>query len=158
MIRRRRKVTKQRGSRTHGWGAGKKHRGAGHRGGRGKAGSGKRGQQKKSYYLSKGIKALGKSGIRNKLKPVTLNAINVQDISLRLEKWIVEGKIKKTNNVFQVDLTALGYDKLLGAGKISRPVEIKVNSFSKKAEDKILKAGGKIIERKVNKQEPAKTE
>ena len=42
------KVQKQRGKRTHGWGHGKKHRGAGNRGGRGKAGLGKRGAQKKT--------------------------------------------------------------------------------------------------------------
>ncbi|MBT7062960.1 50S ribosomal protein L15, partial [Candidatus Woesearchaeota archaeon] len=35
VIRKQKKSVKQRGSRTHGWGAGKKHRGAGHRGGRG---------------------------------------------------------------------------------------------------------------------------
>ena len=41
------KDTRQRGSNTHGWGAMKKHRGAGHRGGRGNAGTGKRGDAKK---------------------------------------------------------------------------------------------------------------
>ena len=40
----RKKNSRQRGEWTHGWGAKKKHRGAGHRGGRGNAGSGKRGE------------------------------------------------------------------------------------------------------------------
>ena len=44
------KVQKQRGKRTHGWGHGKKHRGAGNRGGRGKAGLGKRGAQRKTLH------------------------------------------------------------------------------------------------------------
>ena len=41
-MRTRKKNTRQRGSHTHGWGAKKKHRGAGNRGGRGNAGSGPR--------------------------------------------------------------------------------------------------------------------
>ena len=47
MDNKRSKNSRQRGSKTHGWGAMKKHRGAGHRGGRGAAGSGKRGDAKK---------------------------------------------------------------------------------------------------------------
>jgi large subunit ribosomal protein L15 len=49
---RRKKNVKQRGSKTHGWGSMKKHRGAGNRGGRGKAGTGKRGDQKKPTIIN----------------------------------------------------------------------------------------------------------
>ena len=155
-IRRQRKIRKQRGNRTHGWGAGKKHRGAGHRGGRGKAGAGKRGQQKKSMYLAAGVKPIGKTGIRYKKQEPALNIINVQTISLNVEKWVSEGKAKKSGNKFQIDLKALGYQKLLGAGKIDKPVEIKINIFSKKAEQKITKAGGRIIKQEKPSQEKPK--
>ena len=50
-VNRRKKVVKQRGSHTHGWGSKKKHRGAGNRGGRGMAGSGKRADQRKPSIL-----------------------------------------------------------------------------------------------------------
>ena len=46
-VNKRKKNSRQRGSHTHGWGAMKKHRGAGNRGGRGAAGSGKRADSKK---------------------------------------------------------------------------------------------------------------
>jgi len=68
----RKKVTKQRGSKTHGWGAMKKHRGAGNRGGRGMAGTGKRGdakkpsiQKNKKYFGKYGFKSLKKRKIEN---------------------------------------------------------------------------------------------
>ena len=47
------KVQKQRGKRTHGWGHGKKHRGAGNRGGRGKAGLGKRSSKENLTIISR---------------------------------------------------------------------------------------------------------
>ena len=158
VVRKQKKSRKQRRSRTHGWGAVTKRRGAGHRGGRGKAGAGKRGQQKKSMYLAAGVKPIGKTGIRYKKQELALNTINVQDISLRLEKWISEGKAKKTGNKFQIDLKKLGYQKLLGAGRLDKPVEVKVNLFSKRAEEKILKAGGKIIKKEKPKPSEEKPE
>ena len=51
-VHKRKKVTKQRGSKTHGWGSMKKHRGAGNRGGRGKAGTGKRADTKKPTIIN----------------------------------------------------------------------------------------------------------
>ena len=42
-----------RGSKTHGWGAKKKHMGSGHRGGFGMAGTGKRADQKKTLMIKK---------------------------------------------------------------------------------------------------------
>jgi len=70
------KVTKYRGSKTHGGGAMKKRRGAGNRGGRGNAGSGKRADSKKpsiwadKYYFGKhGFK---KKGIKEKICAVNV--------------------------------------------------------------------------------------
>lgn len=122
------KTRKLRGSRTHGYGMGKKHRGAGSRGGRGKAGSGKRGQQKKSKYLAKHIKHLGKKGF--KLRRKKLKVINVSDISKLAEKGIVDLKDYK----------------LLGRGQIKEKLKVKVKHISKKAKEKLEKAGGEIIE------------
>ena len=59
-----------------------------------------------------------------------------------------------TRDIFQVDLKSLGYQKLLGSGKIDKPVEIRTDLFSKKAEDKIIKARGKVIkEQKLSEKE-----
>ena len=43
-----------------------------------------------------------------------------------------------------VDLTSLGYTKLLGTGKITKPLTVTVPACSKTAEEKIKKAGGQV--------------
>lgn len=44
-----------------------------------------------------------------------------------------------------VDLSKLGYGKLLGQGNLDRPIEIKVARISKSALKKIEAAGGKLV-------------
>jgi len=44
-----------------------------------------------------------------------------------------------------IDLTSLGYVKLLGTGKVTKPMVVKVQSASKSATEKITGAGGKIL-------------
>ncbi len=133
------KTRKQRGSRTHGWGAGKKHRGAGHRGGRGNAGSGKRGQQKETKYLALGIKVLGG---RDRIKPRSApkNIINVGQLEKKIKVWETKKLIKKEKNLLVVDLKKLGYDKLLGFGEvkgIKGKVKIIVDEVSFSAQKKL---------------------
>ena len=47
----------------------------------------------------------------------------------------------------KINLTELGYDKLLSKGKAKSKYEIIVSSLSAKAKEKIESAGGKIIEK-----------
>lgn len=126
------KVRKRRGSKTHGWGAMKKHRGAGSRGGRGRAGTGKRAHTKKITMLKEhGPKYMGKKGFKRPQRTKKLSkTINIEELN----------KFKEE----KIDLTKLGYTKLLGKGKPNKKYEIKVKSFSKIAKNKIEKAGGKI--------------
>lgn len=131
------KVSRMRGSKSHGYGGKKKHRGKGSRGGKGLANIFKHKRvwvKKKRPDLlkrNKGFKSLSQRGI----KPV-VKAINVGDI-VRVLK---DADIKK-----EVKLSDYGYDKLLGSGEIKVPLKIKVNFFTERAEQKIQKAGGKII-------------
>ena len=46
-----------------------------------------------------------------------------------------------------IDLEKLGYDKLLGSGLVQGSYELLVTSFTKQAQSKIEKAGGKISPR-----------
>ena len=46
----------------------------------------------------------------------------------------------------EIDVLELGYSKVLGRGRLTLPLTIKANSFSKKALQKIEKAGGKALE------------
>jgi large subunit ribosomal protein L15 len=44
-----------------------------------------------------------------------------------------------------MDLEALGYSKLLGTGKVTKPLTVKVASCSKPASQKIKDAGGEVL-------------
>jgi large subunit ribosomal protein L15 len=128
-----RKVVKMRGSKTHGYGSKKKHRGAGSRGGRGKAGLKK---HKKLWMLKHDRDHFGKKGFRSLTQKGLKSgprAVNVGD----LEMLAGSGK--------EVDLKALGYDKVIGSGTVRKPLSVKAGAFSKKAKEKVEKAGGKVI-------------
>ena len=45
----------------------------------------------------------------------------------------------------EIDLTELGYTKLLGTGKLTKALTIQVDSASKSAQQKVQEAGGKVI-------------
>ncbi len=141
----RKKVLKQRGSKTHGYGAMKKHRGAGSRGGRGMAGTGKRGDAKKPS-VQKNKKYFGKYGfksLKNK-KSKQLKKINIEMLEEQLPKLLKKKKAEKKGDIIFIDLKKLGYNKLLGSGKSKSKLEINVNYASKKAVEKIQKVGGKV--------------
>jgi len=146
------KSRKQRGKRTHGWGHGKKHRGAGNRGGRGRAGLGKRGAQKKTLPLSQGKKAVGKIANDNmgmevvRKNAIRTSTINLSKLSNQIERWVKSEKAKKTKDVYSVDLSKLGYDKLLSDGELSKKINVTVTAYSEKAKTKLEAAGGKIQE------------
>jgi large subunit ribosomal protein L15 len=56
-----------------------------------------------------------------------------------------EGFATEKDGKWSVDLTKMGVDKLLGSGRISKPVSIKVGEASAKAEEKLKKAGGALV-------------
>lgn len=131
----RKKLVKQRGHRTHGWGSPKKHRGAGSRGGRGYAGSKK---HKRVWVAKNEPDRLGKRGfhsLRDKRVKARVRAINLRD----LERIALKKGLKEIN------LKELGYDKLLGTGEIKQKLVIKAGKFSASAKKKIEKAGGKLV-------------
>jgi large subunit ribosomal protein L15 len=142
-IKRRKKNTRQRAGTTHGWGAMKKHRGAGHRGGRGNAGTGKRGDAKKPSYW-KDLKRYGKHGFTSK-SVVESNPINVGHVASTVDRLVREGKAQK-GKAFTVDLNALGYDLLLGTGIVNVALDVTVGRATAKAVEKIEKAGGKVTQ------------
>lgn len=141
-VNKRKKNSRQRAKTTHGWGAKKKHRGAGNRGGRGMAGSGKRADQKKPSILKDyGNKYFGKFGFKipQKIKKQK-REINID--ALEKSKTIVS---KKEGEFYIVDLDSQGYTKLLSKGNPTRKYKVTCKSFSKKAIQKIHSVGGEII-------------
>ena len=141
VVHKRKKVTKYRAHTTHGGGHRKKRRGAGNRGGRGRAGSGKKGKAKKPSFGKLGGYGFLPKGTRKKIK-----IINISDLDKLIQK-------KKMVTSQPVDLSSLGYQKLLSAGKTNLKLKIKVNQFSRQAEEKVKAAGGSIVSEKKNKTE-----
>lgn len=144
MSSRKRKTQKYRGHKTHGGGAMKKRRGAGSRGGRGKAGSGKRSDsQKPSYWkLVNGREYLGKFGFTSLSKKDEV--LNVSDLQDQMDSLVDAGVATKSKDAYSVDLKDAGIDKLLGAGKVSIPIAVTVDSASDSAIAKIEEAGGSV--------------
>ena len=131
-----RKTRKMRGSRTHGYGRIGQHRDAGSKGQR------KVGRYKHlwSYVVAYEPDYFGKHGFTS---PRSLkrkeNTINIKQLSELTTKTASEkGKTS-------VNLKSLGYTKLLGTGKITKPLIVSVPSCSKSAEEKIKKAGGQVL-------------
>ncbi|ADT83092.1 MULTISPECIES: uL15m family ribosomal protein [Thermococcus] len=145
MIRRRKKVRKLRGSHTHGWGCKKKHRGGGHKGGRGMAGTGKRKKTKWTWVIKYMPDHLGKRGFsRPKAVQREIVAVNLKFIDEHLDELMQMGVAYEENGKIIVDTTQFA-DKVLGTGKLTKPLVIKAYAFSPKAQEKIREAGGEAV-------------
>ena len=83
--------------------------------------------RKEGFHIGKrGFKSLAmKMGEKPK-------AINLRDLA----------RLAKGN---EIDVTSLGYSKVLGTGRLGHPLVVKAYSFSRQAEEKIAKAGGKAV-------------
>lgn len=125
-----RKHRKMRGSRTQGYGRIGQHRDAGSNGYR------KVGMHKHLWSLASNMTTpyFGKHGFHS---PQAIH---------RNERTINLNKLEEIapSNASTIDLTSLGYTKLLGTGKIIRALTINVSSCSKTAAEKIRIAGGKV--------------
>jgi large subunit ribosomal protein L15 len=124
-----RKIRKFRGTRTIGYGRIGQHRDSGSKGNR------KVGRHK--HLWSKVVTScpdyFGKNGFHS---PQALHKIE-KTINLQGLDQLAKGK--------EINLTELGYTKLLGTGKITKALTIHVAAFSKSAQEKVTSAGGKII-------------
>ena len=133
-----RKIRKTRGSRTQGYGRVGQHRDSGSKGHR------KVGRHKHlwSYVTTYEPDYFGKHGFTS---PQSLthkeNLINLQKLQEISQKFSVE----KEQGKLSIDLTSLGYTKLLGTGKITKALTVNVPSCSKTAAEKIKAAGGKVL-------------
>lgn len=116
---------------TRSWGAGniKNRRGAGDRGGVGRGGIKAKWTHKVVYEKD----SIGKVGF-SRWRATKLDEINLGGISKRLES-VKEEKPK---------IELRGY-KVLSNGVLAKPAEIKASGFSKKAVEKIRRAGGEAI-------------
>lgn len=138
MATRLRKSRKQRGSRYCGWGQVGQHRQSGARGGVGGAG------KHKHFWIRTVIEEPDHFG-HNTFSPPT---------KVVVQKWADVGQLDslfsrhgylKENGKAYLDLTSLGYDKILGGGKLQGAISVKVKQFSRAARQKIESSGGEVI-------------
>tara|TARA_B100001250_G_scaffold316262_1_gene278642 strand:- start:2373 stop:2798 length:426 start_codon:yes stop_codon:yes gene_type:complete len=124
------KANKHRGrNRYHGRGK-KAGRGAGKRGGRGNAGINKHRVMTRIKYMPKHW------GMHGFNRHPTLRNVNVTVNVSQLEDLAGDGDT--------VNLTEMGFDKLLGSGRITKALKVVVSEASAKAAEKITAAGGSI--------------
>jgi len=134
VIRRKKKINRLLGKRTRGNGDTKNRRGAGSRGGRGLAGSHK---HKFGKYAGK----FGKEK-RKVLSRKEVRALNIEQITQSMPMLLQEGKVVKEGDSFVIDGKAIGFDKLLSRGSIQEKWLVRNAKASKKAVEKVEKAGG----------------
>jgi large subunit ribosomal protein L15 len=136
------KTSKYRGSRTHGRGK-KAGRGAGLRGGRGNAGLHK---HKWISTVKYDPEHFGRHGFKRPQSVVSSKVtINLSDLEQLLPRLAEEGGAVEKDGRWSVDLDKLGIDKLLGSGKVTKPLVVKVAEASGNAETKLKAAGGELV-------------
>ncbi|MBN2478200.1 50S ribosomal protein L15 [Candidatus Micrarchaeota archaeon] len=129
------KIGKYRGTRSCGKGNVKNKRGAGNRGGRGMAGLKK---HKRTWMVRYDPDHFGASGFKR--DKTHINTVNLYEI----ENMIAGEKLKKEGEKFIFEFKG----KILGTGVLTKPVNIKADKWTKKAEEKIKKIGGDITSNK----------
>lgn len=143
VVRKRRKVRTQRGTRTYGRGCSKRGRGSGERGGTGMSGGHK---HKWPYVLKYMPGHFGKHGFT---RPAAVRkedrAINIGDLDERLEELLQRGAARQEGEKFIVDVGKLGFDKVLGGGQVTHQMDITAKKFVESAKRKLEEAGGKAI-------------
>ena len=131
-----RKTRKTRGNRTLGYGRIGQHRKTGSRPYR-KAGRHKQGW---SWVTSYEPDYFGKHGFTSRQsKTRNTSVINVAELEALASQLSAESEQSQV-----INLKEMGYAKLLGSGKITKPLTVKVEAASKTAVEKVTQAGGKI--------------
>ncbi len=143
MIRKQRKIRKLRGSRTIARGCSKKNRGAGNRGGKGMAGGHK---HHWTWMVINDPKHFGKYGFKRPQQSIfKYSPVNLDYLDEKSGELVKKGLATEENGKVVIDVTELGYNKVLGKGKLNRSLVIKSPQFSQTATRKIEEAGGEAV-------------
>ena len=133
MATRLRKSRRQRGTRYCGWGQIGQHRQSGSRGGVGQAG------KHKHFWIRTVIEEPDHFGHPQSKSHHKINVkkwANLRDLDLLYFKHIKNQTL---------DLTTLGINKLLGGGRVTTKMTVKVEQISRRAVEKIKAIGGNVI-------------
>lgn len=85
------------------------------------------------------IRRIPKRGFRGKLR-ATYQIVNLQDLK-NIKDTTINPEILKNKNLIKDKSRAV---KVLGTGELKNPIVVCAHAFSRAAQEKIIKAGGKI--------------
>ena len=144
VVRRRKKSRKLRGrTRTMGWGRIGQHRKSGSRGGFGLVGFHK---HKWTWTIKYAPHWFGKHGFTQPPTIVAeINAINVSELDEIARDMLRQGIAQKEDTKIVIDVSVLGFNKVLGRGKITLPLKVITPAITERAREKIEAAGGEVV-------------
>jgi large subunit ribosomal protein L15 len=135
------RIKRIRGTRTCGGGSHKKRRGKGSKGGVGNAGA-------YDVHIVRSLKmgiVKGKRGSTQHPRGRHDDTVmNIGELEERLQELLEQGKAEAKGDSIHLDAHALGVEKLLGKGTITKKLMLKANKVSKTAREKIEQVGGVV--------------
>ncbi|MEM2915840.1 MAG: uL15 family ribosomal protein [Candidatus Woesearchaeota archaeon] len=142
-VKRKKKITKYRGTRTCGWGL--VHRGSGQKGGAGNAGSGKKAASKVPRRGLWAKQLMGKRGFVHQGPKVKDVVINLRDLEDRLPSLLSQKVAAESEGMVIIDVSKIGCTKVLGSGKVRRKWKITAQRAAPDAVEKVKAAGGELL-------------
>ena len=143
VVRREKKSKYMHGTRTWGWGRVGQHRRSGRKGGRGRVGYHK---HKWTWVVKYAPDWYGKHGFTRHPSIVPVYRIlNVGVLDEMIEDLAAKGIARVEGGKYFVDITKLGYNKLGGSGRVTKPIVVETIKATEEAVRKIEEAGGKVI-------------
>jgi len=76
-----------------------------------------------------------------------IKAINVGELDERLEELLRLGAAKQEGEKLIIDVGKLGFDEVLGGGRVTHPLEVIAKKFVGSAKRKLEQAGGAAVSR-----------
>ena len=88
----------------------------------------------------------GKSGFKRPQKTINrFKTVNLDYLDNNAEKFVEQELAQKEGDKIVIDVTDLGYEKVLGKGKVTKVLTIKAPIFSASAISKIEEKGGEAV-------------
>ncbi len=137
MATRLRKTRRLRGGRHMGWGQVGQHRASGHKGGLGVTGMKK---HLRSTMIKEDPDHYGHDIPKTPHANIIKKWASLRDLDDLFTKF---GKDEGGKKV--IDLQSMGYDKLLGGGKITNAYSVRIQQFTASAEEKLKSVGGEVV-------------
>jgi len=144
VVRKKKKSRKLQGrTRSMGWGRIGQHRKSGSRGGFGAVGMHK---HKWIWVLKYAPRWFGKHGFTRPPEVVSeVKTINVGELD-EIAKYLISKNLAyREDDKIVIDVASMGFNKVLGRGKVTLPLKVITKSITERARQKIESAGGEVL-------------